>query len=181
MIPRNIPQITRESLLPKVAALKIPLPVYLVGVRGYYLDSMGVPGKNDRGIYDDAMILVGPNHFSTYNANTDPSYSYRKHLACLRTGLWSYKLGTHGLSRPKEQRYQALVQAGQVTVDRDGEGPDTGYFGINIHRGSTNTTSSLGCQTIPPPQWPAFIAAVKDQLTRAEQKTIPYALIRNDK
>lgn len=176
IIPKSIPQITRDALLAKIAPLKIKQPVFLVGMRGYYLDTMGKPKVNDRGIYDDAMILVGPNHFSTYNANTDPSYSYRKHLASLRPGLWTYKLGTHGLSRPKSQQYQALVQADKVTVDRDGEGADTGYFGINIHRGGVNTTSSLGCQTIVPQQWPVFIANVKDQLARANQKTIPYAL-----
>ncbi|QUS40565.1 hypothetical protein RPMA_18275 [Tardiphaga alba] len=175
IVPKSLPQITRDALLAKVAALKISQPVFLVGMRGYYLDTMGKPKVNDRGIYDDAMILVGPNHFSTYNANTDPSV-FRKHIASLRPGLWSYRLGIHGLSKPKSQQYQALVQADKVTVDRDGEGAETGFFGINIHRGGVNTTSSLGCQTIVPAQWPAFIANVKDQLARAGQKTIPYAL-----
>ncbi|QUS39568.1 hypothetical protein RPMA_12515 [Tardiphaga alba] len=175
IVPKSLPQITRDALIAKVAGLKISQPVFLVGMRGYYLDTMGKPKVNDRGVYDDAMILVGPNHFSTYNANTDPSV-FRKHIASLRPGLWSYRLGIHGLSKPKAQQYQALVQADKVTVDRDGEGAETGYFGINIHRGGVNTTSSLGCQTIVPAQWPAFIANVKDQLARAGQKTIPYAL-----
>lgn len=179
IIPKSVPQITREQLLARVPMLtrEQTAGVFLVGIRGYYRDSMGRANVNDRGIYDDAMILVGHNHFSTYNANTDPSASFKKHLATLRPGIWSYKLGIHGLNRPAAQRYQALVQAAVVTVDRDGEKSDTGFFGINIHRGSTNSTSSAGCQTIVPAQWPSFIAAVKDQLSRAGQKTIPYALI----
>lgn len=171
-MPRTIPQITLQDLSAMVSGLKISQPVYLVGLRGY-----DAPEKNARGIYDDAMILVGPNHLSTYNANTDPSYAFQKHLASLKPGLWEYKLGIHGLSKPEAQQYQALVQAAEVTVERDGEGLDTGFFGINIHRGGVNTTSSLGCQTIVPDQWPTFIENVKEQLARAGQKTIPYALI----
>ena len=67
---------------------------------------------------------------------------------------------------------------------RDGSPPcpDTGYFGVNIHRGGTSTTSSEGCQTLPPAQWPAFIAAAQDQARRVQggkwkRVTIPYALI----
>lgn len=152
-----------------------PLRVYLLGVRGYYRDTMGAPGKNDRGIYDDAIILRSPTTHAAFNANTDPSAT-RKHIAVLKAGVWMYRIGTHGLSRPKAQQYTALVQAGEVTVIRDQEGPDTGYFGINIHRGGYGGTSSLGCQTIFPDQWPAFIALVLSELKRAGQKILPYVL-----
>lgn len=175
--PKSRPQMSRSGLFARPEVGKVKAPVFLVGVRGYYRDTMGRKGVNDRGLYDDALVLVGPDHFSTFNANTDPSQQYKKHLATLRTGLWCYKLGTHGLNRPAAQRYQALVQAAKVTVDRDGEGAETGFFGINIHRGGVNSTSSLGCQTVPPAQWDAFIANVKDQLARANQKVIPYLLI----
>jgi hypothetical protein len=159
------------------ANIKTALPaVALLGMRGYYRDTMGRPGVNDRGIYDDAIILRTESAHVAFNANTDPSVA-RKHIAVLKRGVWQYKVGTHGLSKPKAQQYTALVQAGEVTVIRDQEGPDTGYFGINIHRGSYSGTSSLGCQTIFPDQWAAFIALVQSELKRAAQKIIPYVLV----
>lgn len=149
--------------------------VALVGIRGYYRDTMGQPGANDRGIYDDAIFLLSRYIFASFNANTDPSIA-RPGVAVLKPGVWRYKLGIHGLNRPAAQRYKALVQAAPVTVHRDGAGNDTGWFGINIHRGSRTTTSSLGCQTIVPDQWPAFIALVEQELRRAGQTVVPYVL-----
>lgn len=161
-------------------------PVALLGVRGYYQDTMGQPGVNDRGIYDDAIFLISPAVHASFNANTDPSRIRKgsgkgrgKGMAVLKKGLWLYKPGLHGLTRPNP--YQALVQADAVTVIRDGNPPypDTGYFGINIHRGGNTTTSSEGCQTIFPAQWTAFIELVRSELKRAGQKTIPYLLIES--
>ncbi|MCK7558716.1 hypothetical protein MKQ70_28485 [Chitinophaga sedimenti] len=61
---------------------------------------------------------------------------------------------------------------------------DTGMFGINIHRGGYNTTSSLGCQTIHPTQWDSFINLAKDQASRIwgqrwNKEVVPYILIDN--
>ncbi len=164
-----------ENLLRK-AGLQDP-PVALVGIRGYYLDTMGEPGTNDRGIYDDAILLVSRQAHIAYNANCDPS-AFRPRIATLVPGVWRYRVGTHGLSKPPERRYEALVQAGPVSVSRDGvAGLDTGWFGINIHRGGRNTTSSEGCQTIHPDQWPSFIETVKQEMKRAGVKEIPYLLV----
>lgn len=134
--PRQPESLTRELLSGVDAKVK------LLGVRGYYQDTMGAVGKNDRGIYDDAIFLVTPTGYAAFNANTDPSVT-RTGVAVLKPGLWLYKIGIHGLNKPKPKRYKALVQAAPVTVTRDGQGDDTGWFGINIHRGSETTTSSL--------------------------------------
>jgi hypothetical protein len=77
-----------------------------------------------------------------------------------------------------------LPRLGTVTVVRDGEPPyeDTGNFGINIHRGGNNTTSSEGCQTILPEQWDSFYNLAKDQAKRYygdnwNKKVVPYILL----
>ena len=51
--PKSKPQLTRENALKILKWKNIDLnktPLVLLGVRGYYLDTMGVKGKNDRGI-----------------------------------------------------------------------------------------------------------------------------------
>ena len=173
--PPSRPKLTRGAVEFILARHKVTAPVALVGVRGYYRDSMGQPGVNDRGLYDDALFLISADTFAGFNANTDPSVA-RRGIATLKPGTWRYQLGIHGLNRPASQRYKALVQAGPVTVHRDDTGDDTGWFGINIHRGSRTTTSSLGCQTLVPDQWPAFIALVEQELKRAGQTVVPYVL-----
>jgi hypothetical protein len=176
MVPDARPEMDRataEALL-KSGGVDVSKPA-LLGRRGYYRDSMGEVGVQERGIYDDAIVLVTPTAYVTFNANCDPS-RHRKGIANLKAGLWSYKVGIHGLSKPKDRQYQALVQAGKVAVVRDGEGEETGFFGINIHRGSFSTTSSEGCQTIHPTQWESFIATVKAEMQRHGVTTIPYLL-----
>lgn len=177
MIPQDRPKLTRKEAQSYLKGCGIgPNEVVLLGIRGYYLNSMGAAGKNDRGIYDDALCIIGPECFVAFNGNTDPSV-YRKGVAVLKTGVWQYKPGQHGITfnRPGYP-YPAFVQAASVTVVRDQKGDDTGWFGINIHRGSNATTSSLGCQTVPPAQWEAFRALLNDQLKRASQKTFKYVL-----
>lgn len=178
MIPKSRPQMSRARAEKFLSKAKVTTDVALIGVRGYYLRTMGDPKKNDRAVYDDALFVISPEAYVSFNANCDPGY-FRKGIASLKPGVWLYKLGTHGLSRPESQRYEALVQAGEVTVERDGEYEDRGWFGINIHKGSRNSVSSLGCQTIPPTQWEAFIALVKSELKRRGQKTVPYLLLEN--
>lgn len=178
MIPRSKPQQKREQTLLTIKAARVADPVCLVGIRGYYRDSMGAVGRNDVGIYDDALILVSPNVHAAFNGNVDPSrlgYNPKagKPMAQLKPGVWRYKIGLHGVSRANP--YKALVQAAEVTVLRGAE-EETGWFGINIHRGSRNSTSSEGCQTVPPDQWPAFIALVEGEMKRNNARTISYVL-----
>ncbi len=169
----------RASRAQVIAAVKRLYPnvvfdgrLTVVGVRGYYRDTLGAVGRNDRAMYDDALFLISDDAFVAFNGNTDPS-GFRagsgrgagKGMASLNPGVWPvYRFDLHN------GQYLALCQrAGQVTVTRDGRPPypDTGMFGINIHRGGVRTTSSEGCQTIPPDQWPAFIATAQDQAKRA--------------
>lgn len=177
IVPPKRPEIEQAFVLQLLAEHGIEKVerAELLGRRGYYRDTMGEAGKNDRGIYDDCIVLVSPTAFLAFNANCDPS-AFRVGIANLKAGLWLYKIGTHNLSKPKDRQYKALVQAGPVTVVRDKAGEETGYFGINHHRGGYNTTSSLGCQTIYPTQWDAYLASVTMEMKRYEQKVIRYVL-----
>jgi lysozyme len=156
----------------------------LIGRRGYYRDTMGKPGVNDRGIYDDAIAVISPRTFRTFNANTDPS-RYHPGIATLAVGVWRYRKGIHNQSKDPvlHPHYPALVQAAPVTVIRDGgKGPtrESGWFGINIHHGGVNTTSSEGCQTICPDQWEEFIGLVTMELEHFRLDWIPYVLTQRE-
>jgi hypothetical protein len=196
MVPRSRPKMVRRDIIALVEyvthvqyeALGQDWPIIIVGYRGYYLDSMGKPGYNDRNIYDDAIFLLTPNVFLACNGNTDPSKFRRgegtgnkKGMASLIGGWYpSYCLDLHS------GKYLAVCQRrGPVSVMRDGKPSykDTGMFGINIHRGGNSTTGSEGCQTIPPVQWDKFISLVECEAEAAwgagnERKgTIAYLLV----
>ncbi len=181
IIPQAKPAITREKAEEILRAKGVTDAVALLAVRGYYRDTMGVPGANDIGIYDDALILVSPLFFGTYNANTDPS-RLRAGVATLLPGLYRYRKGNHGISRPGGG-YPALRPATRgeaLPVARHGEGEGRSKrdgVAINIHRGSRGSTSSEGCQTVYPEQWGTFIAAVYSQMERFSQTEIPYLLV----
>lgn len=172
-------------------------PAWLI-CRGYFRDSVGKVGTNDRGEYDDACFLISPNAFVSYNFNADPTAQYRTGLASLKAdAVWWYKTGIHGLSKPKEDQYMAFVQAAPVVVFRDGTsgypvgtkhriygecvapGYWRGWFGINVHRGGYGTTSSLGCQTVPPRggQWDSFFETTCSEMSRAGVDKIPAVLV----
>ena len=188
--PQERPRLSATELRNRIATYAIDrnkFPVVVVGIRGYYKKSMGAPSVNDRGIYDDAIFIESAQVMIAFNGNTDPS-KYRagsgtgsaKGMATLDPGAWFvHKFDLH------RGKYLALCQrAGNVTVTRDGTPPykDTGSFGINIHRGGYNGTSSEGCQTIHPAQWDSFIAVVQDQMQRYfgdswRKQIVPYILL----
>ena len=175
--PSKRPSYTREQARALLSDFNLSKePVVILGFRGYYLDSLGEKGKNDRGIYDDAIIITSDMCHSTYNANTDPSL-HKSGIASLVPGKYLYALGVHGLSKPKEQRYEALVQAGPVVVARDDGESEEGWLGINIHKGYNTTTGSAGCQTIAPDQWQAFLETIKQQLVFYKKTVVTYLLL----
>ena len=185
ILPPSKPRISTHELEVLLAPYAIDRVLYrliIVGIRGYYLNTMGKPGENDRGIYDDAIILYTPNVMAAFNGNTDPSKG-RPGMASLKPGFWPcYRFDRH---HGKLKTYDAICQrAGPVTVIRDGNPPreDTGLFGINIHCGGYWTTSSEGCQTIPPAQWEGFYALAKEQAQRLfgerwKKVVLPYVLL----
>jgi hypothetical protein len=182
-VPSTRPRLKSDDLHELMAPYAInrqKYPLMVIGIRGYYIDSLGEPGQQDRGIYDDAIFFDSIEATVSFNANADPSY-YRPGIASLKRGFWpSYKIDYH------RGEYLALCQRnGEVTVIRDVQGEETGYFGINIHRGSIDSTSSLGCQTIYPYQWDGFINLVIGQAKKFfgledekwKETTIPYLLL----
>lgn len=214
LIPGNVPQmhpsavrltlqraLEREPGLLGLDVLRAVCPVMVLAVRGYYRDSMGVPGQNDVGIFDDAAFVVSGGNVTPFNWNCDPSKvgfnaAVGKPFAMLKPGLWPFVRGQHkgrgaawrqpdsgqaknaGLSR----FFSDSRSCGEFKVWRDRDGLITAdspveddYQAINIHWGGEFGTSSWGCQTAPPVQWPAF-QKLSYKLA-GQQPFLPYMLI----
>jgi len=157
--------------------------VAVVAVRGYYLNTMGKEGANDRGVYDDAIFVLEPDGVHNFNGNTDPG-RFARGIAKLKSHqAIRYRPGPHGFSR-KNGPYPAFRQDSNCTVIRDETGEDTdspgGRFWINLHRGGITSTSSLGCQTVPPHQWNEFKTLVDGLLKKHGQESFYYLLVDQD-
>lgn len=164
-----------------------PLPaVFVLAVRGYYRDTMGVPRSNDYGIFDDAFFIVSPFGFSAWNGNSDPSRigwngNAGKFMARLKPGVYTYQRLKHHASRP--DGYMAFGQGERpVTVERlrqDGTiaQTETGYFGINLHRAGINGTSSEGCCTVPREQWEDFRDTLSDAMRKSAVSSFSLILV----
>lgn len=165
------PQITKDESREIKAANKVIDEVVLIGIRGYYLDTFGKRGENDRNVYDDVILLLSPRRFKAFRANTDPSV-YRAGIATMKTGVHRYYKGKH------KKRYWALRLVGeQVPVSRDGQNGTKVGIALNIHKGGNRTTGSEGCQTLMPNDWDEFIELVYEEMEHYDQANIPYILI----
>lgn len=174
IVPASRPQMGADTARKLVLAHGVTGPAILAQ-RGYYENTMGVPGKNDRGIFDDMIAVVTPRTYRTFNGNTDPSApDTGTRLATLQPGVWDFKPGTHHPGTPKA--YPCLVQAGPVVVLRDNGVKESGEFYIHIHHAGLYTTTSEGCQTIYLPQWPEFFQLVKGEMVFYGLTEIPYVL-----
>ena len=153
-------------------------PVYILAIRGYY-KNIGKPAENDRGIYDDALFLIGPDLFLAVNANTDPS-RYKPGMAKLVPGLHYYKKGLHHLSDPDPRRRYAAFRPDtadeSLPVTRDGQQGISKGYAINIHKGGYSSTSSEGCQTVYPEQWLQFQQMAYRAMDEYGQRRIGYLL-----
>ena len=96
--PQERPRLSATELRNRIESYAIDrtkFPVVVVGIRGYYKNSMGAPSVNDRGIYDDAIFIESAQVMIAFNGNTDPS-KYRtgsgtgsaKGMATLDPGAW---------------------------------------------------------------------------------------------
>jgi hypothetical protein len=113
----------------------------------------GIDERNDIGVYDDRFYHSVDGKIASCPGNVDPSSLAPGRATLLTNRVFHWRPGVHGLSKPPDRRYPAFVQAEEVTVIRHRQGADTGWFGINHHRGGVNGTSSLGCQTYPQDCW----------------------------
>lgn len=178
-IPKNRPRITSQEVEAIVKKNGVKDAVAIVGIRGYYMKTMGDPTKNDRSLWDDCIAVISPTAFAAYNGNTDPSL-WKAGVASLCEGVHRYRKGKHGITRGNP--YWALRPATpdeSLPVMRDGQKTQSRGVAINIHRGGSITstsTHSLGCQTVPREQYESFLALVYGEMDRYQQKTVPYIL-----
>jgi lysozyme len=180
IVPPSRPKATREEIarIANRALWPAAVPrVYVVGIRGYYKRTMGDPTKNDRGLYDDALVIVTPDTFAAFNANTDPSRQ-TPGIATLCPGVHPYRPGNHGLSKPGGgyPAFRPATPNEELPVMRDGQPRKTTGIALNIHKGGHTTTSSAGCQTIHPDQWDEFHGTLTRALAKAVQFQFPYIL-----
>lgn len=166
--------------------------VMILGVRGYYRDTLGRLGINDFGVFDDAGFLIAPNDVLPFNRNCDPSKKgwnpgVGKNYAQLMPGVWAFRQGPHkgtpGALRQLTNEEAATAKLDKFFTDDRSHGYfvvrrveddnvgklETQYQAVNIHRGSATGTSSWGCQTLPPEQWQEFSDATYAAMNEHEQ------------
>ena len=158
-VPKSKPQQGRDTTILMLKDLLKDLPekdypLVAFGIRGYYRDTMGKVGVNDRGIWDDAngwLERTGDKTYAIFNANCDPTVEYRRGVGSIHAPqiIW-FKIGLH-------KGRKAFRQAREIMVDRDGIGLVKAGVecAFNWHDSLSGGTSSLGCQTNPKDQFQA--------------------------
>lgn len=153
--------------------------VKVVAIRGYYLNTMGKAGENDRGIFDDAIILMGPNYFQTFNANTDPRI-VKQGVGMLLPGWHLFKQGWHGYGKASGHKAFRTANVREVLpVLRDGQVGIKEGVTVNLHKGGQFNTNSIACQTIIADQWREFQEQAYKLMNAEGQKVLPYLLLEN--
>lgn len=173
---------TRLALTSHIKSLGLPVSDFmLVGVRS----KADVPDRYDDKFY---VYKLGGSFFN-FDCTTHSGSHYLlnwlnpKGTAVLRADrCYKYKLGLH-------KGQEALVQAGPVEVYRDKNrdlktdavGPtETGWFGINIHRSTTNSVSqfvgkfSAGCTVLANP---ADFKLLLEECKKSGKQTFDYILL----
>lgn len=112
LLPKSRPKMPAAEVLLKThtalveepgangAAILSDCPVMVLGIRGYYRDSMGRLGFQDFGIFDDAGFLVVGEEVTAFNWNCDPvrvgfNPGVGKQFAQLVPGVWPFRRGPH--------------------------------------------------------------------------------------
>lgn len=171
--PKSRPKITKPevaAILAKHGIAKID-KCYLLGIRGYYKDSIGKVGQNDIDVYDDALAVISPTVFATFNFNTDPAKAGHK-LAMLDAGSYDFYKGKH---KGKYDALRPYPEGVRMPCTRDGV--KSMCANTNIHKGGNTDTFSEGCQTTPPDQYSEEMKLIYGEMTRYKQATIRYTLI----
>jgi len=183
------------------AASQVPerFKVKIVAVRDYKKSD----GNNKVGVYDDAVMVLWPGGSKLFKSNSDPSRlgwnpGVGKPFAQLTTGLHYFVRGYHKGKYPAfrqpdpsdSDQVKILINSGLTAADcrfkvlrTYGVGDprnyyETGYFAINIHKGSEYGTSSWGCQTFDPADWNQFKELTYKLMDQYGQSVLPYLLIQ---
>ena len=179
IVPISRPQFKKEDAVKILEKYNLPQnQVYLIAFRGYYSRTFP-PVGNNIGVYDDALIMISPDYYNTYNFNVDPSSEKTGRANVVSNQIIEFEIGIHNRSKAKSRQYKALIQdEATFKIYRYNQG--TKYedsIGINLHKGGYNTTSSLGCLTVYPDQWDSFIKDVEQQMNRYKQKKIQLIIL----
>lgn len=151
--------------------------VKVFAIRGYYKNTMGKPGANDRGLYDDALSIISPDGIKTFNGNTDPR-KYGVGVGMLLPGVYRFKPGLHGYKRKGGPipAFRTNNKREVLPVVRDGQKGIKEGVTINIHPGGEYEVNSIACQTVIKSQWPEFYKYLIAQLKKYNQVDFPYML-----
>jgi len=154
---------------------------------GTPIEDIGL-SKKDSDIYpgytlvDIEPLKGSPDLYWVFQKLDGPAWTTKSQgQESLIPGWYPFRPGNHGISRPGGgyPAFRPATKGEALPVIRDGEDGRSKRDGvaINIHKGGYNTTSSEGCQTIYPPEWPAFHALVHMELKRAGLKRFYYGLL----